>query len=311
MLANDLDVNLGLSGIQLSAVLVSGPTNGQLTLNADGSFSYTSAVGFIGADTFRYSVYDGYVDSVNIADVSIQVSGSGFHDLRDSCFGYCERPGLYQRIPVSLVQRIEWGIWFWCVDHESGEQLVQRRFLHRLIHQQWRHPSLGIDVNGKSWGLYANTNVSQGTAVAFRSFTEGSLVVGQSFNISMDNGWVNSGGGAMGWILRTGNDTNNKNNGERFEFSYLGGGIGAYQIFTNPAAPPINTSLGYTDNGITLSFTLTSADTFSLAIVGTTRPFPTRSRAHWEARLDPASIASRCTTSLPDKVQITISISTA
>ena len=77
VLANDLDINLGQPGIELSAVLVNGPTNGQLTLNADGSFSYTPAVGFTGTDTFRYSVYDGYADSVNIADVSIQVGGSG------------------------------------------------------------------------------------------------------------------------------------------------------------------------------------------------------------------------------------------
>ena len=172
-------------------------------------------------------------------------------------------------------------------------------------------PPWGIDVNGKSWGLYASTNGSQGTAVACRSFAEGSLGVGQSFNISVDNGYVNSGGGAVGWILRTGNDTANKNDGERFEFSYLGGGIGAYQIFTNPAAPPINTSLGYTDNGLTLSFTLTSPDTFSLAIVGNNPAVSTTVTGTLGGTPGPPSIASRCTTSLPDKAQITISILTA
>jgi endoglucanase len=73
VLANDQDINLGLSGISLSAVLVGNPANGQLTLNKNGSFTYTPNGGFNGIDTFRYRVFDGYVNSANIATVSIQV----------------------------------------------------------------------------------------------------------------------------------------------------------------------------------------------------------------------------------------------
>ena len=73
VLANDRDINLGQSGIQLAAVWVDGPANGQLTFNADGSFTYTPDPLFVGTDTFRYSVFDGYAHSVNIAAVSIQV----------------------------------------------------------------------------------------------------------------------------------------------------------------------------------------------------------------------------------------------
>lgn len=71
VLANDYDINLGLSGISLSAVLVAAPTNGVLNLNADGSFTYTPYAGFSGTDAFRYQVSDGYVSSANIATVSI------------------------------------------------------------------------------------------------------------------------------------------------------------------------------------------------------------------------------------------------
>ena len=71
VLANDFDTNLGLAGITLSAVLVAGPTNGLLNLNANGSFTYTPNGGFVGVDTFRYRVFDGYVNSANIATVSI------------------------------------------------------------------------------------------------------------------------------------------------------------------------------------------------------------------------------------------------
>ena len=74
VLANDQDINLGQSGINLTAVLVSNPVNGQLSLNTNGSFTYTPNAGFNGTDTFRYRDFDGYVNSANIAMVSILVS---------------------------------------------------------------------------------------------------------------------------------------------------------------------------------------------------------------------------------------------
>src|SRR5206468_4173984 len=50
VLGNDTDVE----GDALTAVLVSGPSHGTLTLNSDGSFSYTPAANFNGADSFSY-----------------------------------------------------------------------------------------------------------------------------------------------------------------------------------------------------------------------------------------------------------------
>ena len=55
MLLNDTDVD----GDPLSAVLVDGPSNGQLLLNGDGSFNYNADIGFVGIDTFRYQATDG------------------------------------------------------------------------------------------------------------------------------------------------------------------------------------------------------------------------------------------------------------
>jgi VCBS repeat-containing protein len=55
VLANDTD----LDGDALTASLLSGPSNGSLTLNTDGSFTYTPAVGFTGTDGFTYTVSDG------------------------------------------------------------------------------------------------------------------------------------------------------------------------------------------------------------------------------------------------------------
>jgi Bacterial Ig domain len=55
VLANDTDVY----GTALSAVPVANPSRGALTLNANGSFMYTPALGFFGTDSFIYQANDG------------------------------------------------------------------------------------------------------------------------------------------------------------------------------------------------------------------------------------------------------------
>ena len=57
----------------LTAVQITGPANGSLTLNADGSFSYTPNAGFLGSDSFTYRASDGAVSS-EVATVSITVN---------------------------------------------------------------------------------------------------------------------------------------------------------------------------------------------------------------------------------------------
>ncbi len=49
--------------LPLTAQLVNGPSNGQLTLNSDGSFSYTPNAGFWGADSFTYTAGNGMATS--------------------------------------------------------------------------------------------------------------------------------------------------------------------------------------------------------------------------------------------------------
>ncbi len=71
ILANDSAAN----GQTLSAILVSEPGNGSLTLNAEGSFSYTPVDDFVGTDSFMYFANDGTKDST-IATVSITVNQS-------------------------------------------------------------------------------------------------------------------------------------------------------------------------------------------------------------------------------------------
>src|SRR5262249_3164881 len=70
VLANDTDAD----GDALKAVLVSGPSHGPLTLNADGSFIYKPAHNFRGTDSFTYRASDGALTS-GVATVTITVGG--------------------------------------------------------------------------------------------------------------------------------------------------------------------------------------------------------------------------------------------
>jgi hypothetical protein len=59
VLGNDSDVDSGT----LTAVLDQDVGHGSLTLNADGSFSYTPEAGYTGADSFQYHAFDGSASS--------------------------------------------------------------------------------------------------------------------------------------------------------------------------------------------------------------------------------------------------------
>jgi hypothetical protein len=69
VLGNDTDPD----GDAPAAVPVAGPAHGTLTLNADGSFTYTPAVDFVGSDSFRYRASDGAAAS-GAATVTIRVN---------------------------------------------------------------------------------------------------------------------------------------------------------------------------------------------------------------------------------------------
>jgi uncharacterized repeat protein (TIGR01451 family) len=69
VLGNDSD----LDGDALTALLVTGPEHGTLTLNSDGSFSYAPAPNFSGLDSFAYRANDGTTNS-EIAPVMVNVT---------------------------------------------------------------------------------------------------------------------------------------------------------------------------------------------------------------------------------------------
>ncbi|HEX3148917.1 MAG TPA: Ig-like domain-containing protein [Gemmataceae bacterium] len=69
LLANDTDAD----GDALTAILGAGPAHGSLTLNANGSFTYTPAAGYSGSDTFTYRANDKAASSA-LATVNLLVA---------------------------------------------------------------------------------------------------------------------------------------------------------------------------------------------------------------------------------------------
>src|SRR5207244_2006613 len=68
VLTNDIDVDGG----QLSAIVASTTAHGTVTLNANGSFTYSANTNYHGPDSFTYRATDGVATSA-VATVSITV----------------------------------------------------------------------------------------------------------------------------------------------------------------------------------------------------------------------------------------------
>ena len=73
LLANDTDAD----GDALTAVLVTSPTEGTLTLNSNGTFSYVHGGGNLSSDSFTYSANDG---KINGAPVTVSITVTGTND---------------------------------------------------------------------------------------------------------------------------------------------------------------------------------------------------------------------------------------
>lgn len=110
-----------------------------------------------------------------------------------------------------------------------------------------------IDTANQAWGMYANNGAY---AIATRAFAS-SLGTGSTFRISMDNGWLNTGG-KVGFRLRNGGGAEN-----RLSFSFTGG-EDFYKITDSQGER--STSLSFTDEGLEFSMTLLSSDHYIAAI---------------------------------------------
>ena len=92
VLTNDSDAD----DDSLTAVLVSDVSNGALTLNADGSFTYTPNADFTGADSFTYKANDGTTDG-NTVTVDITVNA-----VNDAPFGAMSDLDVEVGVPLQI-----------------------------------------------------------------------------------------------------------------------------------------------------------------------------------------------------------------
>jgi hypothetical protein len=108
--------------------------------------------------------------------------------------------------------------------------------------------------SASGFGLWAN---NAGISTSTRNFST-AMAAGDSFALRFDNNWVDNGG-ETGFAL-----TDNAGN-IKFRF-YFVGGQSNYRI--NDATAGRESGIGYTESGLNLAFTLTSASEYTLSTGG-------------------------------------------
>lgn len=110
----------------------------------------------------------------------------------------------------------------------------------------------GINTSGVAWGMWAN---SGGLSEAIRPFTGGPLTLGQSVVVDFDNGWIDTGS-TVGLALQTSGGSN------RIELYFIGGN----STYTINNGSPIDAGVGFTGDGLRLTFTLTGPNAMILTV---------------------------------------------
>ncbi|MCH8048210.1 MAG: tandem-95 repeat protein, partial [Planctomycetes bacterium] len=113
VLDNDVDAN----GDVLTATLVSGPDQGTLQLNPDGSFSYTPESDFFGEDSFTYVANDGELDS-EPATVTITVD-----PVQDAPVAIDDAYEVNEDTTTNLLAPSDGLVHHWTFDETSGDVL--------------------------------------------------------------------------------------------------------------------------------------------------------------------------------------------
>jgi len=131
----------------------------------------------------------------------------------------------------------------------------------------------GIVKNDKAFGIFANGSGFE-QAVAYRGF-EKPLAVGDSFSFMMDNGAFEKKfdkddptPGSIGLVLRSGNANSSVadyNKDALFEFGYYNGKDN-YQIYDGSGADKVDSGVAFTDAGLSVTVTITGADSYDLEI---------------------------------------------
>lgn len=84
VLANDASANAGFPLVKSSLTVSTAPKNGTATVNADGTIGYTPKPGFVGKDTFYYTICDSVTPpNCGTAMVIVNVTNEDLADVQD------------------------------------------------------------------------------------------------------------------------------------------------------------------------------------------------------------------------------------
>ena len=156
------------------------------------------------------------------------------------------------------------GFGAWVISFTSSSPDRNGAFVGSSANNGDPAPTGDIDIDGESWGLYANQLVGMsgpdiGVATAYRPFTGGELQINQTLTLQMDTGQVDSwmlGPGSVGFSLN------------RFSF-FFASGSSEYSIGygdPNSTLALQSTGVPLTYDGLDLAFTRTGVDTYDFAI---------------------------------------------
>jgi hypothetical protein len=163
------------------------------------------------------------------------------------------------------------GFGAWSLTTEGNDNDRHSGF---YIAQTKNNPDLnGIMKNDKAFGLFANGSGFE-QAVGYRPFDK-ALKPGDSFSFMMENGTFEKKfdkddptPGSIGVVLRTSNANSSVadyNKDAVFEFGYYNGKDN-YQIYDGSGADKVDSGVAFTDAGVSVTVTITGADTYDLEI---------------------------------------------
>ena len=92
-----MDSDIDGDAISLITTPVTPPSNGTVTLSADGSFTYTPNTGFRGDDSFTYDISDGDLTDNATASITILAAGNSTPVAQNDNFSVDEDQSLQEQ----------------------------------------------------------------------------------------------------------------------------------------------------------------------------------------------------------------------
>jgi VCBS repeat-containing protein len=172
----------------LTATEVKGPASGTLTLNSNGSFTYTPNTGFSGTDSFTYTATDG-VNTSAPATVTITVTSTSGVLFSDTFPGTSLSPFVTESGTWSVANNVLSGT---CAVYGYGYAYLSTNWTDYSVQAQLTFPA-GAWGGGIGGRLNATTGAHYGVWVYPENSGGGSAVV----KVIKFEGWTTWGGTAM------------------------------------------------------------------------------------------------------------------